>query len=62
MIKIIMLNILKEIYIKSINFRFCRFPIRDFSLYLYHIFLHGKSIQPNLNAIENKIIPDVENL
>jgi len=33
------------------------FLIHHFSLYLKHNFLHRKSIKPNLNAIENKIIP-----
>lgn len=32
------------------------FLIHHFSLYLKHIFLQRKSIQPNLNALENKII------
>jgi len=35
------------------------FPIRDFYLYLKHIFLHRKSIKPNLNAIENEIITPI---
>lgn len=32
------------------------FPIHHFFLYLKYIFLHRKSIQPNLNTLENKII------